>query len=368
MGKAWIDGAPAPFAEAVSAAALRLASSRLPLITGLATDVAGVRAAVRLAETAGGVLDHARSTVLYRNLDILRRAGLFRGVPAELRRRADRVLLVGADAAETAPELLAFLLEGAPDLGRAAGAVRQVVWLGGGEGSSLSGVSVDPLPVAAGEIAGFVGMVRASLAGRRFDRAAPGAERVVELGAWLAGAQFATVVWSAGALDPIAIESLTALVSELNATTRASAVPLGEAGEAHGAAEVATWLSGYPLRVSFARGEAVHDPLLFETGRLLASGECDLAVHVDARAGVSLGLPGGGVPVISIASEPPNGAAIAFEVAPAGEGTGALWDERLASFASTPGATETSDRKSAGEVLAALADALEPLLAAGRAA
>lgn len=353
----------------MSAAALRLGSSRLPLITGLATDVAGVRAAVRLAEAAGGVIDHGRSAALYSQLDVLRRTGLFRGVPAELRRRADRVLLVGGDALEAAPDLLAYLLEGAPDLGRAAGASRGAVWIGGPAGASLPGVSLDVVAMEDDELPGFIGLMRASLGGRRFDRAAPAAGRAAALGAWLAEAKFAIVVWSPG-LDSITVETLTGLVSELNAATRASAVPLGEAGEAHGAAEVATWLSGYPLRVSFARGEAEHDPLLFESARLLGSGECDLALHVDARAGVSLGpIAAASVPVISIASAPPpNGAAIAFEVAPAGAGRGeALWDDRLASFTSTEGGP-ASDRPSAADVLSALADALAPSITAGRAA
>lgn len=366
MGKAWIDGAPAPFAEAVSAAALRLASSRLALITGLASDVAGVRAAVRLAEAAGGVIDHARSAALYRNLDVVRRAGLFRGVPAELRRRCDRVLLVGEDAVAVAPELLSYLLEGSPDLGRGVGETRRTVWLGGADGAGPPGLFLDAVPIAAADIAGFVGAMRASLGQRRFDAAATGLGRAAEIAAWLASAKFAAVVWSAGTLDTIAVESLTGLVSDLNAATRASAVPLSEPGEAHGAAEVATWLCGYPLRTSFARGEAEHDPLLFDGRRLVASGECDLVVHVDARAGVTLGPIEGDVPAISIASAPSlERAAIAFEAAPAGAGGGeALWDERLASFVSTEGSAR-SDRPSAADILAAIEGALRPLLDAG---
>ncbi|KQT47493.1 hypothetical protein ASG43_10360 [Aureimonas sp. Leaf454] len=382
MGKAWIDGAPAPFADAVAAAANRLAASRLPLITGLATDVAGLRAAMDLAALSGGVIDHARSAALYRNLDVFRRTGLFRGVPAELRRRCDRVLLVGGDAVETAPDLLAFLLRGSPDLGPGRGEPRRTVWLGGGDGAVLPGVYLDAVPIEAAEIAGFVGLMRASLAGRRFDASAASgpasAGRAVEIVQWLAAARFAAVVWSAGTLDAIAIESLTGLVSELNAATRASAIALGEPGEAHGTAEAATWLSGYPLRVGFARGSAEHDPVRFDGARLLASGECDLAVHVDARAGVSLGLPeGSAVPVVSLsagaAPDTVRSAAVAFDVAPAGaDADDALWDERLASFASGEGEGEgagaRSDAPKACDVLAAIAGALEPLLSAGRAA
>jgi formylmethanofuran dehydrogenase subunit B len=212
-------------------------------------------------------------------------------------------------------------------------------------------------------IAGFLGMMRASLADRRFDPGAPGAAKAAELAAWLSGAGFAAVVWSAGTLDTIAVETLTGLTTELNAVTRASAVPLGEAGEAQGAAEVSTWLAGYPLRIGFGRGEARHDPDLFSAARLLSSGECDLVVLVDARDGVSLGLPpaAGGLSVIRIgswASGAPPGAGIAFDVAPAGAGSaGALWDERLSSFVSHAASID-SGRPSAAEVLLALGGAL----------
>ena len=59
LQNAWIDGKPASTQEAVSAAAELIGRSRLPLVTGLSTDIAGIKAAVALAQIAGGAIDHA---------------------------------------------------------------------------------------------------------------------------------------------------------------------------------------------------------------------------------------------------------------------------------------------------------------------
>src|SRR4030095_13720989 len=47
--------------EAVAAAAAILRNSRQPLFAGLATDVAGLRAVMQLAERTGGIVDHLGS-------------------------------------------------------------------------------------------------------------------------------------------------------------------------------------------------------------------------------------------------------------------------------------------------------------------
>ena len=49
MGDARIDGRPVALEAAIAEAARMLAASRLPVIAGLGTDIAGARAAVALA-------------------------------------------------------------------------------------------------------------------------------------------------------------------------------------------------------------------------------------------------------------------------------------------------------------------------------
>src|SRR6185312_2834822 len=53
-----VAGNAASLDDAIAAAAAILRKSRQPLFAGLATDVAGLRAVMQLAERTGGIVDH----------------------------------------------------------------------------------------------------------------------------------------------------------------------------------------------------------------------------------------------------------------------------------------------------------------------
>src|SRR5262249_39853185 len=106
MGHAWIDGRPVELQAACAEAARLLEQSRLPVIAGLGTAVAGVRAAVALARRAGAVIDHMHSDALLRDIEVMRDAGMMATTPSEARLRADVLLLVGRLPADTWPQLL----------------------------------------------------------------------------------------------------------------------------------------------------------------------------------------------------------------------------------------------------------------------
>ena len=84
---------------AIAEAAKLLGASRLPVIAGLGTDIAGARAAIALAEQLGAVIDHMHSGALLRDLEVMREAGAYVTTPNEARLRGDTLLLVGAGLA-----------------------------------------------------------------------------------------------------------------------------------------------------------------------------------------------------------------------------------------------------------------------------
>ncbi|MGA7035763.1 MAG: tungsten formylmethanofuran dehydrogenase, partial [Pseudolabrys sp.] len=83
MAEAWIRGKSAPLDDAIAEAANIVAGSRQPVIAGLGTDVAGARAAIKLARLVGGVVDHMHSGALLRDLDVVREAGMMVTMPTE---------------------------------------------------------------------------------------------------------------------------------------------------------------------------------------------------------------------------------------------------------------------------------------------
>ncbi len=90
-----IGSKPATQDAALDAAAQLLRQRRRPLICGLGTDVAGMRATLALARRIGAVLDHAGSRAKYRNLHVLQEFGWITTTLAEVRNRADLLMLIG---------------------------------------------------------------------------------------------------------------------------------------------------------------------------------------------------------------------------------------------------------------------------------
>src|SRR5262249_18264670 len=120
MDHAWIDGRPVELPAACAEAARLLQQSRLPVIAGLGTDIAGARAAVRPAPRVGAVIDHMHADALLHDLDVVRDAGLMVTTPTEARRRADLLLLAGPLPDDALSQLLSAKL----DVGE-----RTIIWL-----------------------------------------------------------------------------------------------------------------------------------------------------------------------------------------------------------------------------------------------
>ena len=90
-----IDGKPATLDEAVARAAAILRQSGRPLLVSAGTDVAGMRALVELAELTEGVVDHANSETMFRNLRVLQDTGWISTTLTEIRNRADLLVVAG---------------------------------------------------------------------------------------------------------------------------------------------------------------------------------------------------------------------------------------------------------------------------------
>jgi formylmethanofuran dehydrogenase subunit B len=276
MDDAWIDGQPVELEAACAEAARLLERSRLPVIAGLATDVAGARAAIALAQRTGAVVDHMHSEALLHVLDVVRDAGIMTTTPTEARLRADMLLLMGPLPADALPQRLFAK----PD-----GGERTVIWLCPRHAARRGVASVrkvqaigrepDDLPVV-------LAALRATLARRPVTRAPVSTKSLAHLAEQLQAARFGVAVWSAAALDALTIEMLCGLIKDLNANTRFSGLPLPPGDNALGVLQVCGWMSALPPRTGFARGFAEHDPWRFDPRRLVDSGEADCVVWISA--------------------------------------------------------------------------------------
>jgi formylmethanofuran dehydrogenase subunit B len=295
-------------AEAIATAAGLLRDSRQPLFGGLGTDIDGIRAVLDLADRCGGVVDHAGSAGLFRDLPALREIGTIATTLSEVRNRADLLLIVGPDPTPAVPRFFERCLgEGELLFGARS---RRVVRLG--PGSDTQALAQVPCPLD--ELPAAVAALRALVNGRKVSGEAPAG--LAELAQGLRDASYAVVAWSAGLLDfsgaDLVVLALTELVRDLNRKGRAAALPLGGAGNLVGANQACLWQAGYPLRTSFAGGLPRHDPHLFAAERLIASGAADVLVWI---AALDVGPPPALPPELPLILLAPPGSAMPSEPA-----------------------------------------------------
>ncbi|WP_119461628.1 formylmethanofuran dehydrogenase subunit B [Rhodospirillaceae bacterium SYSU D60014] len=306
-----IDGNATDLASAVARAADLLQDSRLPLFAGLATDVDGMRAVMQLADRIGGVVDHAGSDALFRNLRILQDSGWITTTLSEVRNRMDLLLIVGHWPEEAFPRFIERCVEPEQTLSSDAPLVRQIVRVGppAPDGSAAkSGPPVLELPCAIERLPEAVAALRCLVNEQQLAASEVAGIPVAglrELAERLRSARYGVIAWAAADLTfagaELTVQALSALVQDLNRTTRCALLPLTGTDNLIGVNQVCTWQSGYPLRTGFGRGIPEHDLHLFSAQRLLDTGEADALVWISAFREASLPVASG-VPTVVIAT------------------------------------------------------------------
>ncbi len=281
-----IEGRPVSLERAVSQAA-EILRSGWTLISGLATDLAGMRAALELADRLGAVVDPSSSEALLRNVLVLQDRGWIATTLSEVKNRADVLLVVGVDLDRDYPSFLERCFTG--DGMFVTAGERRLLWIGPRATSTREGFGLACSKEALfQEVARLKAIVEGAPVTAR--------EELFEIAEALKRARYAVVTWSASSLDlphaELLVEMLTEMVRHLNAKGRAACLPLGGKNGLTTAQNVTAWQTGYPARVSFARGFPEYDPLRFSAKRLLAEREVDALLWIEAYDPENLPPPG----------------------------------------------------------------------------
>jgi formylmethanofuran dehydrogenase subunit B len=248
-----------------------------------------------LARATGAITDPAAGRALAQVLRAQQDRGGYTTTLAEVRERADLIVLVGSWAPDRTPELLPRALAGRSD------APPALVALGCQAPADVAGLPVAQVP-ARHDLFHTLAELAALVAGRAVREPAPA---LAALAAQLQAARYAVLVWEPAQLGPHAallIERLQQLIGLLNVQGRAAGFPLGGGDGAATVNQVFTWLSGLPLRSRRSPLGLEHEPLRFDAATLLSQHEVDAllwvssfrAAEVPALAGgwrIVLGLP-----------------------------------------------------------------------------
>jgi formylmethanofuran dehydrogenase subunit B len=288
-----ISGQPVSLDEAVAAAAGYLKNARLPLFSGFGTDVNDTRAALSLADRAGAVLDQARAEGGLRNLLVLSDTGWMATTLAELKNRAEVLVVFGSDIEADFPRFYERFVWNKETLFGLDTGQREIIYLGcapaGDASTAPDGRKAQVLPCPPDAYPGVAAAFNALARGVKLQAESVGGIPVADLQAVvdkLNAAKYSVVTWAAGQLNyahaELTVQQLCLAVVALNkaGATRSSVLPLGGQDGDRTASQVFAWQTGYPTRLSYARGYPEYDPYHFSTARLLGNGEADLFVWI----------------------------------------------------------------------------------------
>jgi formylmethanofuran dehydrogenase subunit B len=287
-----VNGERVAHEAAVDDAAQILRNARRPLIGGLAIDIDGMRAALALARRVGAVMDHAVSSAKYRNLHVLQEAGWISTTLAEVKNRADLLMLVGDGWHTRFPRFVERVIAPDPQL-FAQPLARRIVLV-----DRQAGAVAHTLPqrfqrlqldATIAQVPELFAILSALASGAPVDATRlPGiaATQLEQCIAWLRGSQYGTVVWAAPDLDvahaELALQMLARLIRTLNREGRFAALPLAGSNGDLTANAVHTWQSGVAFPANYANGRIDFDPHRYHAANVLARGEPDCLVWISS--------------------------------------------------------------------------------------
>jgi formylmethanofuran dehydrogenase subunit B len=286
-----IDGKKADLEQACERAARILGEAGQPLIGGLATDLAGAKAAMSLADRTGAIVDHAGSEAAFRNMLVMQDKGWIATTLGEVMNRMDLLIVAGTDVVGRFPRFFERTVWNRKALAGPPPGGREVVFVGSGLDTS-AGVAPDGraptvIPCDVARLGEVFGAVRALYHGRRLQAseiAGAPVDALARLAERIRASTYGVLAWAAADMQgpgrDLAVQALCDLVTDVNEKSRFSCLPLGGSDNGLGAAQVATWQAGFPLRITFARGHPEYDPYLNAWPRLLSAGEVDAVVWV----------------------------------------------------------------------------------------
>lgn len=289
-----IAGQAASLEAAVTKAAQLLRDTRQPVIGGCATDVNGMRALLALADKTGAVVDNINFNAARRNLLAMQDSGWMNTTLAEVKNRCDLLLIIGTDPEVFAPRFFEHFMWNEQAMFLESTDQRDVIYLGktpaGKAPVSPSGKTPTVLACDDADLPDVVAALSALIRNQPLQLETVGniaVSALQKIADRLRQARYGVVLWSAGKLTfehaELTVQAICNIVKDINMQgTRCSGLPLGGKEGDYTANQVCGWTTGYPARVNFAKGYPEYDPFLFDSQAMIANGEADALVWVQA--------------------------------------------------------------------------------------
>ena len=297
-----IKGRETDLDSALAHCAKLLKTSRQPLISGLATDVNGARAALNLARDCNAVIDHKNSAVSLRNAQVVQDEGWINCTLAEARNRADMIIVLGTAPLLSFPRLVERIAP--PELGHFQTKTPEWILIGPWDQQETLPAAIKErnhhiLPMEKDQLNDVPRILNTLL-----NTATTAAEDDTNHDEWrqwfnkLLACQFPVFTWSSSEFSHLALQALARFLKQMNRKIRCVGLPMaGNQGDLtfH---QVCTWQTGAPTRISFTDGNVKYDPLNYDARSLLEQNAADLLIWVSPLD--SSPMPTSDIPTILI--------------------------------------------------------------------
>ena len=285
-----INGTSVSLEQAIDKAVEILRSSTLPLINGLIADVQTCREAIELTEKVGGVIDHANGASIRCSTAVMQRMGEVRTTLAEVRNRADCVVIFGSGVLQRFPRLQERVLHPKKTLGKENTSNKKIFILDlsedGNTKSIDEGNNTTRLLLNFPLLESLVYRLQEIITKPRefISNIDETTEALFELQQTILASQYITFVWSLAEFNKVSAEhtlqAITETIKTLMVTTRCVGLPLGGSSGEVTANYVATWQTGVSLPVAFMQGTPIHDPVRYAGATMLNNNEIDSLVWI----------------------------------------------------------------------------------------
>ena len=297
LPKPLIAGKPASEEQALKKAAELLNSARQPLVSGLIADVQACREAIALTEKLGGVIDHANGSTIRKSTAVMQRIGEVKTTLAEVKNRADCIVIFGENVTNKFPRLMQRILSPKKTLGVENTNNKKIFILDVAEDGIMHCKTENNImhvklnyPLLESIIYRFQEVVTRPKEYFIEHNAENDPEhdqdtkQLFSILDTILTSQYTTLIWSVSNFNNESaehtVQALTESIKTLMKKVRCVGLPLSGSQAEITANQVVTWQTSVPLPISYANGTPVHNPVLFDGAKMLANKETDCLLWI----------------------------------------------------------------------------------------
>ena len=284
-----INGTSATLEEAIKKAIEILSSSSQPLVNGLIADVQTCREALALTEKISGVIDHANGSNIRNATAVMQRIGEVRTTLAEVRNRADCVVIFGSGVLSRFPRLQDRVLSPSKTLDEKSSS-KKIFILDLSTDGTTSSVNeennITRLLLNFPLMESLVYRLQEIITKPKefINDIDDTTKALIELQKTILASEYTTFVWSLAEFNKISaehtVQAITESIKVLMSKVRCVGLPLGGSKGEVTANQVTTWQTGIALPVAYMSGVPIHDPSRYDGMKMLQNKEADSLVWI----------------------------------------------------------------------------------------